>query len=408
MLPNTLLGIPVFTGQTRTGHSGLEFEVFDRIEQIGSRLWEQCFPPHWKDYTYYQILQETFAAEFPQRYLVLRAPGKTGTVCAIQPFFLVEQDLTAGLGPRVRAALGPIRRWLKMRLLMVGCIVGGGRIGVRAPVRVEEICGALDDALRQYAAHQRISIVLFKDFPAEHRADLAGLVEAGGYARLPSLPAVGLKLDFATFDEYLQNRLGKSTRKSLRRKFKDFELTTAAAPVTLEVKERITEEEASAVHALYERIALRGDVQFEVFSKEYFQRLAERMSERTRFFLWRQNGKIIAFSFCVVDGDSIHDNDIGLDESLAVDLHLYHITFRDIITWALAHGLKHYYSAPFNYQPKLHLRMHLVPLDLYARHASPLVNFFLRHIAPALAPTRQEPLLKHFANASEITSYPSP
>ena len=407
-LPNTLLGIPVFTGQTGPENGSLEFEVFDRIEQIGPRLWEQCFPPHWKDYAYHQTLQETFAIEFPQRYLVLRAPGKTGAVCAIQPFFLVEQDLTAGLGPRMRAALGPIRLWLKMRLLMVGCIVGEGRIGVRAPFKAEEVCHALDDALRQYATHQRIPIVLFKDFPAPYRSVLAGLVKAGGYARLPSLPAVGLELDFATFDEYLRKRLGKSTRKSLRRKFKDFELVTVAAPVTLEVKQQITEEEAFAAHALYERIALRGDVQFEVFSKEYFQRLAKRMPERTRFFLWRQSGKIIAFSFCVVDGDAIHDNDIGLDESLAADLHLYHVTFRDIITWALAHGLKHYYSAPFNYQPKLHLRMHLVPLDLYARHASPLVNFLLRHVAPALAPTRQEPLLKQFANAPEITSCPSP
>ena len=70
--------------------------------------------------------------------------------------------------------------------------------------------------------------------------------------------------------------------------------------------------------------------------------------------------------------------------------------------WALAHGLKHYYSSPFNYDPKLHLRMELVPLDLYARHTSPLINLALRWFAPLAAPTRQEPLLRRFPNAARL------
>ena len=83
-------------------------------------------------------------------------------------------------------------------------------------------------------------------------------------------------------------------------------------------------------------------------------------------------------------------------------MHLYHLTFRDIIRWALAQGLECYYSAPFNYDPKLHLRMELVPLDLYAKHLSPVVNFFLRRLAPLAAPTRQEPLLKLFPNVDRL------
>ena len=79
-----------------------------------------------------------------------------------------------------------------------------------------------------------------------------------------------------------------------------------------------------------------------------------------------------------------------------------HVTFRDIVRWALAHGLKHYHSSPFNYDPKLHLRMELVPLDLYARHISPVCNAALRWFAPLAAPTRQEPLLRQFPNAERL------
>ena len=89
------------------------------------------------------------------------------------------------------------------------------------------------------------------------------------------------------------------------------------------------------------------------------------MSDRARFFIWRQNGKIVAFSFCLVCGDAIYDECIGLDYSVALDLHLYFYTLRDIISWSLQQGLKYYYSNPLNYEPKLHLDCELVPLDLY-------------------------------------------
>ena len=104
----------------------------------------------------------------------------------------------------------------------------------------------------------------------------------------------------------------------------------------------------------------------------------------------------------MVHDGTIYDNDIGLDEEVASALNLYHVTFRDIVRWALAHGLRRYESSPFNYDPKLHLRMTLVPYDLYARHTSPVMHRILRWFAPLLAPTRREPLLRQFPNADEM------
>ncbi len=360
--------------------------------------WAALFPTHWKDYRYYQTLEETFEGVFEQRYLLLGAPFAGGTA-AILPFFFVEQDLTVSLPGWLRALLRPFSRWLKVRMLMAGCIVGEAQIGVDEPERLPAVCAALDDALDQYARQEGVGIILGKDFPTQYRAPMGRLVARGRFTRLPSLPAVGLKLDFESFEEYVQTRLGKATRKSLRRKFRDVE---QAGGLALEVKHCLTEEEAGTLHALYERVALRGDQHFEFFTKEYFLRLGERMPEQTRYFIWRYRGRVVAFSFCTVHDGAIYDNDLGLDEGLASSLHLYHVTFRDIIQWALAHGVTHYYSSPFNYDPKRHLRMDLVPLDLYARHRHKVVNFALRHLAPWAAPTRQEPLLRQFANAGEL------
>lgn len=392
---------PVFTG--RLG-SGWAFEVYDRVEDLGAELWETFFPAHWKDHRYYRTLEETFAREFPQRYLVLREEGGPGggEIRAVQPLFFVEQDLTVSLSNWVRAALRPLRRWLRMRLMMVGCIVGEAQTGLTdaATAFSPRVAGALAKALEGYARHEGVSIVLLKDFPLAYRDGLRSLTTGGGYTRLPSLPGVCLPLNFASFDDYVQSRLGKATRKSLRRKFR--EVDALPEPVTLEVKTSVTESEAAALHALYERVALRGEVHFEVFTKEYFLLLGRRMPEQARYFIWRHAGRIVAFSFCTVHGGAIYDNDIGVDEDAPASLHLYHLTFRDIIRWALAQGLECYYSAPFNYDPKLHLRMELVPLDLYARHLSPVINFFLRRLAPLAAPTRQEPLLRQFPNAGQL------
>lgn len=386
---------PVFAGRAPGGGS---FQVFDRIEAVTPETWRAFFRPHWKDYRYYQTLEETFAQEFPPRYLVLRDGG--GEVCAIQPMFLVAQDLTAGLGARTRALLRPWRRWLTVRLLMAGCIVGDGQIGARRGADLPEVCARVAAAMELYARREGISLILFKDLPSSFRRAFGALTRARRFTRVRSLPGVTLNLaGLASFEDYLQKRLGKSTRKSLRRKFRELE---GAPPLTLEVKRSLDEEEATQAHCLYEEVALRGDVQFEVFTREYFLLLGERMPDQARYFLWRHEGRIVAFSFCTVFRNALYDNDIGLDGAWAIPLRLYHQTFRDIVRWALAHGITRYHSAPFNYHPKLRLGMDLTPLDLYARHRFAPANLALRLLSPLLAPTRHEPLLAEFPNAAQL------
>jgi hypothetical protein len=126
------------------------------------------------------------------------------------------------------------------------------------------------------------------------------------------------------------------------------------------------------------------------------------MPDRARFFIWRQNGKIVAFSFCLVCDAAIYDECIGLDYSVALDLHLYFYTLRDIISWSLQQGLKYYYSNPLNYEPKLHLDCELVPLDLYVMHMNPLLNPIFRRVIKYLGPTRHDPVLQRFPNAHQL------
>jgi hypothetical protein len=104
----------------------------------------------------------------------------------------------------------------------------------------------------------------------------------------------------------------------------------------------------------------------------------------------------------MLKGDELHDEYVGMDYSVALDLHLYFYTLRDLLQWAMANGYKWYCSTALNYDPKLRLKSELVPLDLYVSHTSPVINFFMRRALPWLEPTRGDPTLAKFPNYAEL------
>jgi predicted N-acyltransferase len=85
------------------------------------------------------------------------------------------------------------------------------------------------------------------------------------------------------------------------------------------------------VYPLYLNVYNRSKLHFEKLSKEYFLELAARMPDKVRFFIWRRNGKAVAFGNCLVRGDTVLAEYLGLDYSVALKLHLYHYVFRDLV-----------------------------------------------------------------------------
>jgi len=102
----------------------------------------------------------------------------------------------------------------------------------------------------------------------------------------------------------------------------------------------------------------------------------------------------VAFSFCTIWDGTLYDNDIGLDYSVASELNLYYVTFRDLLNWAVANGLRRYACAPFNYDPKLRLRLQLQPVDIYVKHTSVWLNPLIKLFAWHFEPTRTDPVLR--------------
>src|SRR5882757_5529782 len=360
--------------------------------------WKRALRNKCKDYRYYEIVEETLECGFEHHYLLLE--DASGTVRAIQPVFFVQQNLVEGVPGKIRSIVDGIRkvlpRFLTMRVLMVGCGAGTGDLGACEEKDDPWVANALLATLRTYAGRNKASLVVFKDFPANYRSSLETWL-SNAYARIPSMPMTQLQLPYADWDEYF-GTLSKATRKDLRRKFRKAE---RGPKIEMEVVNDITPL-IEEIYPLYLAVHERSSLKFETLTKNYFRAVAQRMPDRARFFIWRQNTKIVAFSFCLVCGDAIYDECIGLDYSVALDLHLYFYTLRDIISWALQQGLKYYYSNPLNYEPKLHLDCELVPLDLYVVHTNPLLNPIFRRVIKYLGPTRHDSVLQRFPNANQL------
>jgi predicted N-acyltransferase len=382
----------------QTPHGVVSVATREQIE--ASPAWRASFADHRQDHRYYHIVEDTIKQGFEHGYLVVE--GTDGGAIAVQPFFVHKQDLLGGAGRFVRALAGLVRRlfpsFLFLRTLMVGCAAGEGHLEGDGNGKATRVAGALHAALTRVAKRTRSSLIVMKEFPSAYRPAMA-CMSNDGYARIPSFPMTRLRIDgFASFDEYLSTALSKNGRKSLRRNLRKAE---AAGPIEMQVMTDVTPV-IDEVYPLYLQVYERATMRFEKLTKEYLARLGGEMPDRSRFFVWRKAGRAVAFAVTMVTGGTLYDLYLGMEYPLALDLHLYFYTFRDVLSWAIGEKLTWYCSTPLGYDPKLHLGCELAPLDLYVKHRWGLANFVMKRLLPYLGPTRGDKTLPAFANYREM------
>ena len=372
--------------------------IASRDEISGLPRWQSAFAQERKDHRYYELLEDTLKDGFKYGYLKIE---RDHSVHAIQPYFVLDQDLLAGLSGSVTKIVARIRRiWPRFmfaRTMMVGCTAGEGHLdGDQASQLIT--AEAMARSLQQLARQLSCAMVVLKEFPAKYRAPLQCLRDAG-FVRVPSMPMTTLEISYKDFEDYLSHVLSQRTRGKVRRKLR--EAARAQPPITVSVVTDVTAI-VDEIYPLYEKVYARSPLQFEKLTKEYLCDIGRRMPDKVRLFIWRQDTRIIAFGLCMVQGENFSHDYVGFDYAVAFDLNLYYRVFHDVIAWAIANGYKRFYSGSLNYDPKWHLRQSLYPVDLYVRHTSNGINALLKQLLPVLEPTRSDPILPHFHNYSEL------
>lgn len=392
----------VYTGIVRPPRSRVMTDarvgLVSRAELAGCGHWRSAFAGKRKDHRYYELAEDTIPQDFDYRYFAIK--DERGVVTAVQPFFLLDQDLIAGVSPRIGAAINAVRRvwprFLKMRTLMVGCTAGEGHLDGDES-SLSSNAQLLASAIVRSARDLKARLIVLKEFPAKYRKPLECFLRHG-FTRVPSLPMTRLNIDYPNFEDYMNKALNSATRRKLRKKFR---AAAQGLPIEMSIADDIAPL-VDEVYPLYLRVYERSKLHFEKLTKEFFCGLGRLMPDKVRFFIWRQDARIVAFSLCMLEDDAIYAEYIGLDYSVALDLHLYHYAVRDMTSWAMANGYKWFRSSGLNYDPKLHLRHLLDPIDLYVRHVSPVANAILKRILPLIEPTRYDRTLKKFSNYDEL------
>src|SRR5260370_7122465 len=116
----------IIPGASSASRESFSISVLSRAELSGYAPWTFTFADQRKDFRYYEILDDTLRGNFEYRYFAIF--DNTGQVRAIQPFFLVDQDILEGLCAQRIHWISLVRRFyprfLKLRALMVGCSAG--------------------------------------------------------------------------------------------------------------------------------------------------------------------------------------------------------------------------------------------------------------------------------------------
>jgi Peptidogalycan biosysnthesis/recognition len=378
---------------------GGQVNVVSRRQLQNCSHWQRAFASQHKDRRYYEIVEDTIHPEFDYHYFAIR--NGRGEIQAIQPFFILDQDILAGVHPSFGRLTDAIRhrwpRFLFMKTMMIGCVAGEAHLDDGDDSTRAATARSLAHAIVGHAHELGARLIVLKEFPDEYREALSCFIR-GGFTRIPSMPHTRLNIAYANFDDYMQSALNSATRRKLRKKFKAAE---SGAPIELSVINDVTLI-VDELYPLYLQVYERSKLHFEKLTKAYFCGLGTAMPDRVRYFVWRRHAKAVAFGLCIVHGDTLFAEYLGLDYSVALDLHLYHYVFRDLVQWAIANGCRWFQSTGLNYDPKLHLRQHLKPVDLYVKHTSTIVNVFLRVALPLLEPTRHDATLKKFPNYLDL------
>lgn len=385
-------------GRIGSSQVSLSVEVVTRAELKSCPAWQSMFAGERKDHRYYEIVEDTLPDNFEYRYFAIR--DDTGRIRAVQPFFLIDQDILEGVKPDRRRWVSSLRRvnprFLKLRTLMVGCSAGEGSLACADDLPASAVAESLSRDVVKHARALGASLIVLKEFPAHYRETLECFVNAG-FSRAPSMPMTMLNIDYDSFDDYISKAMSGNSRRHFRKNLKATEGESICMSVTDDVTGLVDE-----IYPLYLQVYERSKLHFEKLTKDYFRQLSVRMKDKVRFLLWHRGNRLAAFGMYMIQGDQLFSEYLGFDYAIALDLHLYHYTVRDMTTWAIGHGFKWFRSSGLNYDPKLHFGHRLDPIDLYVRHVSPIMNPVMKMALPWLQPVRYDATLKKFPNYRDL------
>ncbi len=379
---------------------GLKTKVTRKISEIPVGDWNKVFPDILESYDFFRTIDESGLEQFSLYYIMVydRKAPIGATAC-----FLVNYSLDTSINGPLRRVTNSIKRFapniFSLKAFICGTPMSRGRIGITG--RQDVVMKAILRRMEQIAKKNKAAIIAFKDFE-QNRTELLDPLQKKGFSKFDSLPSTELNIWFKDFEEYLKTLSG-ANRYDLRRKFKKVDGHVA---IDREIVDSLDDDALRDVYKLYLDIVAKHDMGFELLPIAFFRNISKNMPGRVKFFLWRIDGKLAAFLFCMVSGDLFIDYYLGLDYSIAYKHHLYFIKFRDVMEWVIKHKIKKYEMGISGYEPKRRLGFDFIPLYLYVKLRNRMLRPVFNLICQFLKFENFDPDLKEARNRKTLKTPP--
>lgn len=332
-----------------------------KISELPRAHWEKAFPDVLESYDFFMTLDESDLEQFSLYYIMVydRATPVGATVC-----FLMDYSMDSDIAGPLKRITSSVKKLFpnifSLKILFCGNPLGQGRIGVAGGA--DAVMKAIQRRMERIAKKSRAAVIVFKGFD-QASAALLDPLQKSGFSKAASLPSTELKIDFKDFEGYLKT-LSSASRYDLRRKFKKVD---GHVDIRLETVTDLEEDTLREAYRLYLEMVNRHDMGFELLPIEFFKNISRNMPKHARYFLWRIEGKLVAFMLCFVSKDLFMDYYLGLDYSVAHKYHLYFIKLRDTLDWCIKHGIKKLDMGFTGYETKKRLDFEVIPLYIYVK-----------------------------------------
>lgn len=375
--------------------SPLRIVTVRSIREIPVADWIRVYPSVLENYAFFKTLDESGFDQFSFFYImVYRGDEPVGAASCFTMRFGIDMTVTGFLKHVFGAVRKMLPNLLNPKVFMCGLPMGMGRIGLQDGS--SEILEAIRLEAEKCARAEKAAMIIYKDFTRESEGLLAPLLKKS-YFKIQSIPTTIMDVRFKNFDEYLMT-MGKVSRDGLKRNLKKVD---AQVKIDLEVKDVLEERELADIHRLYLQTFNKLDMGLEKLPLEFFRAAPRNMPGEVKYFLWRIDGKMVAFAFCLVKGDYFIDYYLGFDYEFAHKHYLYFVRFRDLLCWCIDQKITTYEMGVTSYESKRRLGFRFVRLYFYMKHCNPLVNFFGPFIKLFFSPEYFDPIFKEMKAAEK-------
>ncbi len=372
-------------GQCTSGDeplSGIVTRHHASICEISEAEWNRLFTGACEDWGYFRGVELCGSQHFSFSAI---AAYKGGQLIAAAPVFRLDYRLDMTLPDRLKA-LGDWLARFAPRLVKVPVLGLGSPMSEECPIGLDAsldahgrmaAVAALVSALEQHAKAERIKILALKDVTDRDAQWVSAPLDAHGFVRMASLPVATLPLPFASFEDYLGSMPSKK-RSDMRKKLR------GAGDVEIEFRDNI-EDVYGEILTLYRATRANRKASYEAFDEvpeDYFREVMAKSGGNGKVLLFRLAGRLVCFSFFMVEKDKVIGKFVGMDYEVARARNLYFLNWMTIVRFCIDNGIKNLQTGQTTYAVKVRLSCKLKRSWIYFKYTGRLLGPIVRHLGP--------------------------